>query len=1244
MGKRYTCTAPSYKGISYTIEIYDSVYAGGVTTFKAGPDLFTLNYANENGKRWTPIVGSELSFTFYVEDAGGEQFMADIASGTINRFTVKVLSGASIFWTGIITPNSTERDDYDYPISFEIRATCGISILKNIPYLNSGALYTGVASFKSHLVNALSKLGTAALYGGSDVFLRTSVDWWDTNVTVSNGTDPLDKYGVDHWTFYQFHTTGGVEEDVMSCYEVISEVCKAMGSRIYMMNGAFWVEQISYKTGNFVSRNYTKTGTYLTFNSFSGANVLNRTTTGARNIGGGGYFSYYPALRRVDVNYHSFARYNLFVGSQFVSNLTVQDVSRNITYDITDNSGTTTLKITGNMPVQITNNSFVVSAQNPVNVVFKARIEFGGYRWTNTFTRVNNGVYFSTGAWTAAGLGGYFYYQCAFNSLPAIGAKTSNFTPISIITGPMIATGGSQVFSIELDSVQKAYQIFSPETATITATSGPTGSPLDLDIAYTVENIWIEVFDDGTADLREDIITYPILGDVDNYEKETVDVRIGGSVHPNLVGRVRRYNGSAWVDATTWGTGGGTKLKTISALLGQIIIQGQNINIRKMRTTAFGSLTLYKRYTTDGVNWLMMGGRWNAQRDEFTGEFFELNYGPEGIASTPVKVISTGGIKHPTTAGGGNGTVTVGTPTTSGNPGFNVSFPPSVLDPLKNNTTAAAISSGASITSLSVSVALSGNDYAVGDTITIVNPVTGQKDDLTVTAAPTAGAFSMTVSGTATAAYPQGAFLIKKPIAYAFSLPATTVGSVLRYNASTSAWEAYNGATNGHVLTWNNSTSKWEAAAPASGYTDEQAQDAVGTILTDTTTIDLTYNDGTPSITADVKANSISNALFRKSASLSIVGNATNTNPADVDDITAASDNQVLRRSGTALGFGAINLASSNAVTGTLPIGNGGTGLTAVGTALQLLRTNSAANALEYFTFAGITGSLTSGRVPFASGGSTLTDDGDFTWDNTNKRLVIGSGTSAAQINLFPSATTGTIENIRASGNTNGEMRWNLWNAWNGSGLGSSMLNIRTGNGTNGNTSGDPFILFQSGTTGTYPRYAMGIDRSDGSKFKISVGQDTLGATVSKSFVITNSETPAYGFNVDAPQDRMHIDGRVRALNYYNTGGTPLIVVGAGAGTGATATVSGGPNFMLVTLNTGTTPSVNQVIFTVTYSNAFAAGSQILIMDGDGLYRDHISRFYRQTISGSAVTVTNRVTALQASSTYVIYLLIGAWT
>src|SRR5690606_8738658 len=48
-------------------------------------------------------------------------------------------------------------------------------------------------------------------------------------------------------------------------------------------------------------------------------------------------------------------------------------------------------------------------------------------------------------------------------------------------------------------------------------------------------------------------------------------------------------------------------------------------------------------------------------------------------------------------------------------------------------------------------------------------------------------------------------------------------------------------------------------ATSVTQYTDELAQDAVGGILVDGTTIDFTYSDGTPSITAEVIAGSIDN-------------------------------------------------------------------------------------------------------------------------------------------------------------------------------------------------------------------------------------------------------------------------------------------------------------------------------------------------------------------------------------------------
>jgi hypothetical protein len=88
--------------------------------------------------------------------------------------------------------------------------------------------------------------------------------------------------------------------------------------------------------------------------------------------------------------------------------------------------------------------------------------------------------------------------------------------------------------------------------------------------------------------------------------------------------------------------------------------------------------------------------------------------------------------------------------------------------------------------------------------------------------------------------------------------------------------------------------------------------------------------------TGGIADNAVTDAKIRDSAALSVIGNATNStaNPAD---IAAASDHQVLRRSGTALGFGAVALNQSAAVTGALPFDNGGTGQTTQQAAMNAL-------------------------------------------------------------------------------------------------------------------------------------------------------------------------------------------------------------------------------------------------------------------------------------------------------------------
>jgi hypothetical protein len=66
----------------------------------------------------------------------------------------------------------------------------------------------------------------------------------------------------------------------------------------------------------------------------------------------------------------------------------------------------------------------------------------------------------------------------------------------------------------------------------------------------------------------------------------------------------------------------------------------------------------------------------------------------------------------------------------------------------------------------------------------------------------------------------------------------------------------------GITLTYDDVANTLSIDASGLGYTDEEAQDAIGSILLDSTTIDLGYNDSTPSITAGVKSDSLTNSLL----------------------------------------------------------------------------------------------------------------------------------------------------------------------------------------------------------------------------------------------------------------------------------------------------------------------------------------------------------------------------------------------
>jgi hypothetical protein len=94
---------------------------------------------------------------------------------------------------------------------------------------------------------------------------------------------------------------------------------------------------------------------------------------------------------------------------------------------------------------------------------------------------------------------------------------------------------------------------------------------------------------------------------------------------------------------------------------------------------------------------------------------------------------------------------------------------------------------------------------------------------------------------------------------------------------------------------------------------------------------DITVSDTGATWTIDNDV--VTDAKLRNSAATSVIGRSGNTS-GDPADIAASAANQVLRMAsdGNSVGFGAVNLASSNAVTGNLPVSNLGSGTNASAT------------------------------------------------------------------------------------------------------------------------------------------------------------------------------------------------------------------------------------------------------------------------------------------------------------------------
>lgn len=729
----------------YTVDIYDADHVGAsyaITIISA-----TILYeASTDNDLYSPIVGSRCSITLNVPatDSALTDFIEDFAYGEEGRFTVNITKDSSptTVWRGILVPDQSGEEDID-PFHFKLSGVCGLATLKKTPYHDGAAIYTGIERLSQHLIVALTKMAhTADFWTGSDVFLRTAIDWWAADMSSGANDDALYQAGVWHSAFWDYKTQGGLDKDVLSSYDVVSEIMLVLGCRIYQSEGHWRIDQVPYRsTSPYTARDYTVAGAFISSSTQSGANVIDNTRAGAKikliN------YDFLPILKKASVLYQNKMRRNLLQAYPFYS--TNQKVD--------DAGGTAVIRLRFTVNYKISNDFYSGSPDDLLYIIPSAEVKIGDYYLKRGYSISNFTANLEATQWIDTPASDNLVYAPIFlGKIPVAPFSVSGSYTVDVMTIPLPESGETLSFVPHLEDMAKWDGTFVDFS--------------EFTISFSVSNVSMEAYDNGTPSVTEDEIEFSATNPDDAKETYEKKLRLGSAVAGNGEGRLWRWNGSAWVIATLWGQGVETRDDFISDILAKNILNAHNGGRRRMNGTLFGIFKLHHLVqTTDGRKWMMSRVEWDLADRTMSGSWIELDYGATAVSATPIKkyLVPGGGTTTDPTGSTSQGVTTSVV-------GFAQNPAPAVLAPVSYNALDGVIDEGDTVTSIPIKIASEGSEFLAGDSVILVNPFTGQFQAFAIATAPVSGDLALSVTSEAALYdFPEDSFLVVSQKPYSFT-------------------------------------------------------------------------------------------------------------------------------------------------------------------------------------------------------------------------------------------------------------------------------------------------------------------------------------------------------------------------------------------------------------------------------------------------------------------------------------------
>ena len=674
--------------ISSTSSLYDDVYAN--------EDGFKLTYETNDDDRFTGLIPSKVNFGFFIDDDSGDGNPANITSivnsirtSDYKKWQLKIETSINdstyyLFWAGNLLNDINVEEDISLPREIKLTAICGLGALDNIPFnedigYNFNIKYTCYRYIFNCLTNDID---TENNWASDDRFIRTVVDWTNSQIPRNNSTDPLNQ------TRFQASAYAPVDDNGIrkpkTAFVLLNDICKVFGARLFLSEGKWTFIQVNtYELMNSSDqfyRDYFKSNNGNTYTpDFYGSFSLNKTEDGVdlQRLAGN-TFDNLAIMKEANTTYEMFRSYDLVpinIAGNAGTNTPVNNsliawngyhtagsgfVTDGGIYGINDNTGDFNRFDLGEV-TQLDGQT--------IRVVRKFNRAFDGTHtdFSNITGPTNATVLFYHRLKLDDGAGNVVYARSTYtNGGLATWTSNSVFGNAPDYNSPYSFMGSSQLFNalpsnvftldFETDIVPFSgdlsfecyakvfynYGSNDPLTGTEVTTLADQQKFFIYSAPENAADQLIQAYINGTSTSKQ---FFKVTQDISNgITYEVGELLIGSGPSATAQGALSCYNGSSWDDGTNtswvaYGTGTGKK---ISVLLINEIIEGQNdgasIFNGKLKiltnNVATNGYKFNNGITIDSKFYIPYQCTLIANKDTWDGEWYEINTGTPTLTDT----------------------------------------------------------------------------------------------------------------------------------------------------------------------------------------------------------------------------------------------------------------------------------------------------------------------------------------------------------------------------------------------------------------------------------------------------------------------------------------------------------------------------------------------------------------------------------------------------------------------------------